>query len=183
MSSPDRSADTSVRPARPDDAAAVAAVTLASWQGPYAELLPTGALDGVTVDDLVAEWRTTLTSLPTSRHLVLVALEGETVVGHVLVEPASDPDVSGADDRSELVDLVVHPDHQRRGHGSRLLAAAVDIARSSGVTELTTWVVAVDRPRASFLRSAGFEADGAERTLDTGPETKAVAQTRWATTL
>lgn len=183
MSSPVVPADTSVRPARPDDAAAVAAVTLASWQGPYSELLPTGALDGVTVDDLVAEWRATLTSLPTSRHLVLVALEGETVVGHVLVEPASDPDVSGADDRSELVDLVVHPEHQRRGHGSRLLAAAVDIARSSGVTELTTWIVTVDTARAAFLGSAGFEADGAERALDTGPETRAVAQTRWATTL
>ena len=181
MTSPDAPSDVSVRPARADDAAGVAAVSLASWRGPYAGLLPTGALDGVTVDDLAEQWRTTLASLPSSRHLVVVALEGADVVGHALVEPASDPDTGV--DTSELVDLVVHPDRQRRGHGSRLLAAVVDIARSTGVVELTTWVVDSDAPRTSFLVSAGFADDGAERTLDTGPGTASLAQKRFATTL
>jgi GNAT superfamily N-acetyltransferase len=180
---PAEAADVTVRPARPDDSAGIAAVTLASWQGPYAELLPVGALDGVGIDEIVEEWRATLTDLPSRRHVVLVALEGAAVVGHAVLEPASDPDMSGADDRSELVDLVVHPDRQRRGHGSRLLAAAVDIARGSGVAGLTTWVVAVDEPRTTFLRTAGFAEDGAERTLDTGPGTAAVAQRRFTTSL
>jgi GNAT superfamily N-acetyltransferase len=158
-------------------------VSLASWQGPYAGLLPAGALDGVTVDDLAAQWRTTLTSLPTSRHLVVVALEGTVIVGHALAEPASDPDATGAEEGSELVDLVVHPDHHRRGHGSRLLAAVVDIARSTGVVELTTWVLDTDAPRTSFLRAAGFAEDGAERTLDTGPGTTAITQKRLAAAL
>lgn len=183
MTSPDAPSDASVRPARADDAAGVAAVSLASWQGPYAGLLPDGALDGVTVDDLAEQWRTTLTSLPSSRHLVVVALEGPRVVGHALVEPASDPDTDSADDSSELVDLVVHPADQRRGHGSRLLAAVVDIARTTGVVELTTWVVEGDAPRTAFLRSAGFAEDGAERTLDTGPGTTAITQKRFAATL
>lgn len=185
MSSPHAQSDASVRPARPDDAAGIAAVTLASWQGPYAALLPADALDGVTVDDIAAEWRETLTALPSDRHVVLVALERDLAVGHALLEPAGDPDASGADDRSELVDLVVHPDHLRRGHGSRLLAAAVDVARSTGVAEITTWVVESDAARTAFLVSAGFAEDGATRTLDTGPGpgTTSVTQVRLAATL
>jgi len=179
----DAASASTVRPARTSDAAEVAAITLASWTGPYSAVLPDGALDGVSVDDLAAEWTTTLADLPTPRHLVLVALDGTRVTGYAVLAPSTDPDVSGADDLAEVVDLVVHPGHHRRGHGSRLLAAAVDVERAAGVVELTTWVVVADEPRAEFLRAAGFAPDGAERTLDTGPGTRAAAQARWSARL
>jgi ribosomal protein S18 acetylase RimI-like enzyme len=180
---PQAQADSSVRPARPSDAEAVAAVTLASWRGPYAELLPPGALDGLEPGDLAAEWREQISSLPTSRHVVLAALEGATVVGYAVVAPAADPDTSGADDLVELLDLVVHPDHARRGHGSRLLAAAVDLARESGAGELLCWIADADEPRAAFLRAAGLDCDGATRALDSGAGTPSVGQHRYAASL
>jgi mycothiol synthase len=37
-------------------------------------------------------------------------------------------------------DLTVHPDHRRRGHGRRLVEAALDLARSRGADHLTLYV-------------------------------------------
>lgn len=171
------SADRSVRRARPADASAIAGLTLAAWQARPAELLPPGALDGVSVDDLAADWREAIAAPPSVRHLVLAALDRDDVVGYALVAPAQDPD--SATDVVELVDLVVRADRTRLGHGSRLLAAAVDTVRGSGATEILTWVDVTDDARRAFLASAGLAADGAHRTLDEGLGAP-LRQVRWA---
>lgn len=160
------SADRSVRRARPADAPAIAQLTLAAWRARPADVLPEGALDGVSVDDLAADWREAVSAPPSVRHLVLAALDRDEVVGYALVAPAQDPD--SATDVVELVDLVVRADRTRLGHGSRLLAAAVDTVRGSGATEMVAWVDAGDDVRRAFLASAGLAADGAHRTLDEG---------------
>ena len=56
----------------------------------------------------------------------------------------------------------------RRGHGSRLLAAAVDTARTDGMTRAVTWIPEGDRASLVFYRSAGWAEDGLVRALDTG---------------
>lgn len=176
-------ADVSVRPARPEDAAELAAVTYAGWTGPYAALLPEGAAASLREDALADEWRAAADAAPTPRHLVLVAVEADRVVGYAVTAPAADPDSAGADDVAEVLDLVVHPDHQRAGHGSRLLAAATDLLRERGVRGLTSWAAASDAPRAAFLRSAGLDADGATRVLDSGPGSRGVEQVRFSASL
>lgn len=175
--------DASVRRARPEDVDAMAEVTLASWHGPYAALLPPDALAGVTVADVAADWRLAVVGVEGPLHTVLVALEGSAVVGYAVLAPSADPDAGSARPTAELVDLVVDPVHQRRGHGSRLLAAAVDHQREAGATDLVTWCVAQDDPRAAFLRGAGLEPDGATRTLDAGEGTDGVRQVRYAASL
>ncbi len=160
------SSDVSVRPARPADADAVAAVTVASWQRQYADLLPADGLTGLSARDIAGEWRAAIGSPPSARHAVLVALEANSVVGYAVLAPSPDPDSDEDESRIELVDLVVHPDGTRRGHGSRLLAAAVDHGRRNGGTEILTWCAVGDDPRLVFLTSAGFGPDGASRTLD-----------------
>ena len=50
-------------------------------------------------------------------------------------------------------DLVVHPDHQRRGIGSSLLSLLVDVVRDSGIRMVST----VFEPELeAFYRRAGF---------------------------
>jgi GNAT superfamily N-acetyltransferase len=161
----------------------MAAVTLESWRGAYADLIPEGALEGVSVEDVAKEWRLAVSSDASPRHTVLVALEGATVVGYAVLAPSADPDADSAQATGEIVDLVVDAAHQRHGHGSRLLAAAVDHQRGSGAADLITWVIAQDDPRAAFLRSAGFEADGATRTLDAGEGSSGVRQVRYSALL
>ncbi|HVD90268.1 MAG TPA: GNAT family N-acetyltransferase, partial [Jatrophihabitantaceae bacterium] len=69
---------------------------------------------------------------------------------------------------AQIAPLLVEPRWGRRGHGSRLLAAAVDHARADGFTRLITWVPSGDGASLSFYRSAGWDTDGFARILDTG---------------
>ena len=96
-----------------------------------------------------------------------VACSGEEVVGLAVIAPASDPDES-PDSVAEVAELVVRPGATREGHGSRLLAAAVDHARGEGRTALVVWCGTGDDARRAFLESAGLAPDGATRTLDDG---------------
>jgi ribosomal protein S18 acetylase RimI-like enzyme len=75
---------------------------------------------------------------------------------------SQDPD---ALDDAELVSLHVAPTHQRRGHGSRLLTAAVDTMCADGYTAAVCWVALAEEPRRAFLQSAGWGPDGALRDL------------------
>ena len=171
-------ADASVRRARPADAAAIATITLESWRAQPVDLLPSDALDAVDPADLEAQWREAIAAPPSALHAVLAATEGEQVVGYAVTAPSQDPDA--ASDVAELVDLVVRADRSRRGHGSRLLAAAVDTLREAGCAEVAAWVAVHDDARRELLASAGFAADGAHRTLAEGPGSAALRQVRWS---
>jgi GNAT superfamily N-acetyltransferase len=161
-------ADVSVRPARPEDAEHVARIQLATWQQCYAGLLPPEALE-LPLVEVAAVWLRGIELPPSPQHLVLVALDGGTPVGFASLEG------------DELAVLLVEPRWGRRGHGSRLLAAAVEHWRADGVEVATTWVFDDDSVVADFLTSAGWGADDAFRTLES--EGTAVGQRRWHTAL
>lgn len=157
-------ADASVRPASPGDADAIGAVHARAWRGAYRDLLPPAVLAGLTAAPLAAAWRSAITAPPSSRHHVLVAASGSTVVGFAATAPSGDRDAREEED-GELVALAVDPAHQRAGHGSRLLSAAVATLREDGFTRISTWSPVSDRPRTAFLTSAGMVLDGARRSL------------------
>ncbi|MDT0278381.1 GNAT family N-acetyltransferase [Blastococcus goldschmidtiae] len=178
------SADVSVRPARPEDAGDIARVQAVAWRTAYRSLLPVELLDTWDEDAAARTWRAAVEAAPTPAHRVLVALEGNTVVGFTAVGPAELTDGEVADPAaptSDISTLLVEPRWGRRGHGSRLLAAVVDVARSQGVLRLRTWLPDSDEVSASFYESAGWEPDGWARTLDTGDEP--LRELRWHTLL
>lgn len=157
-------ADVSVRPARPADAERIARVQLSTWRTAYADLLPAEALDVPEVQ-AAALWLGAVESPPTPTHRVLVAFERDELVGFAASGPAADEDRQGA---VELLTLLVEPRWGRRGHGSRLLAAAVEDWRRDGVATAVCWAWERDPATRSFLLSGGWEPDGAGRGLDTG---------------
>lgn len=71
----------------------------------------------------------------------LVAVEDDTIVGYCT--PRHD-------------DLTVHPDHRRRGHGRRLVAAALDLERSRGLSHLVLYGPADKERAAGFIKALGF---------------------------
>jgi GNAT superfamily N-acetyltransferase len=160
-------ADASVRAARADDAAAIAAVQLHTWRVVCADVLPGEALADVSESDIAQQWLASTVNPPSPRHRVLVALEGSDVVGVAATAPAGDLDSAALLD-GELVTLVVDADHGRAGHGSRLLAAAIDQLRGDGFRRAQTWVLVGDDALVHFLTGAGWAADGARRSLDMG---------------
>jgi GNAT superfamily N-acetyltransferase len=172
MTDPDRpqsadspTADVSVRAARVDDAGDVASVQAATWRSSYAGVLPDDVLSAVTPQSLAPQWDGAIRTSPSPRHRVLVACEGRRVVGFASVAPGADPDADPTDD-ADLLELAVDPGHRGAGHGSRLLAAAVDVLRDAGFATARHWVNADDDEAREFLVSAGWAPDGATRELD-----------------
>lgn len=200
--------DAFVRPARVSDAPTVARLQLETWRTAYAGLVPAPVLDGLDPAAVAGAWHAAIAAPPTPRHRVLVALERDETVGFAAYGPADADDLADphdptgpADDGGPAEDdaartpagtgppadphrtvavgpLLVLPRWGRRGHGSRLLAAVVDLARADGFTTAVTWVLDADRSSAAFFAAAGWEPDGTGRILDMAgtdvPETRLV---------
>lgn len=106
--------DLRIRPARPEDAAAVTAVVLAAY-GHYVERMGRRpAPMDEDYDEVVRE------------HDVRVLVDGERVVGVLVLIPEGEGLL--------LDNVAVHPDYQGRGWGRRLLALAESEARRGGAT-------------------------------------------------
>ncbi len=159
-------ADVSVRPAVPGDEAPMTRVQVTAWRDTHEAALGDGVIDSLDTEAMQARWAQAITDPPGPGFAVLVALDGPDVVGFAAVAPG------------QLLSLEVDPDHQRGGHGSRLLAAAVDRLRTDGAEQIVTWVMDDDSARERFLSSAGLGPDGTERVLATG--VRDVVEHRWS---
>lgn len=163
-----------VRPARPEDAGEIARIQLSTWRTAYRRVLPARALDRLDEAWIAEQWRAAIETPPSPRHRVLVAFEQATetyLVGFAASGPADEqalaPDEPPlGDDVAAFTDLLVEPRWGRRGHGSRLLAASVDLWREDALTTAVAWVYDGDPATRKFLGSAGWEPDGATRALD-----------------
>jgi ribosomal protein S18 acetylase RimI-like enzyme len=163
-------ADTFVRLALPRDVGAVAAIQARAWRESYSSLMPAEVLSGIE-ETARAQWAAALAAPPTDAHHLLVSVvfgdAPERVVGFTAVAPSDDED---ADPRrvGSLLTLLVDPDYRAAGHGSRLLAAAVDTMRANLLITATTWQPECDADMRRFLLTSGWAPDGARRDIDTG---------------
>jgi len=165
-----------VRPARPADAGEIARIQLAIWRLAYRRLLPRSVLERLDETWLTQQWAAAITDPPSARHGVLVAVEQAErsyLVGFAASGPVDaqalapdEPATALGDTVAAVTDLLVEPRWGRRGHGSRLLAAAVDRWRPDGFTTAVAWAYEGDPATRAFLTSAGWEPDGATRALD-----------------
>lgn len=175
-------ADVSVRVAWADDADAIAAVQVRAWPELYAGLVPAEVLP-TDPEPVAAQWRQALARPADARNRVLVALERNRVVGFALTSPATDPDCDPVAD-GELAEVTLDPQERAKGHGSRLLQAAVDTLAADRFTRAVTWVNAGDDALRGFLTDAGWAADTAHRELDLdGTGTTTVKQVRLHTAI
>jgi GNAT superfamily N-acetyltransferase len=163
-------ADVSVRPAREEDAAELGRIQIETWQTAYKDILPLPVLDSLHAEDAAASWQSAIASPPSSRHHVLVALEQQWTVGFAALAPADadEPDLHHPEFTALIAPMLVEPRWGRRGHGSRLLAAAIEHARGDGMTHAIVWIPEKDEASKAFLTSAGWLPDGLVRALDTG---------------
>jgi L-amino acid N-acyltransferase YncA len=163
-------ADVSVREAQPADGPEIARIQVETWRTAYASILPAEVLRSITVEAAVPAWTAAVQDPPSSRHHVLVAQEQNRLVGFAALGPADDLEQGDPHPRAtaQIGPLLVEPRWGRRGHGSRLLAAAVDHARQDGMARAVAWIPTGDSASLDFFRSAGWEPDGYGRALDTG---------------
>lgn len=149
--------DVSVRPARPGDEQEIGRIQVDAWIGSLGERLGRRRHDAFDRAAIIESWANSITQPPSPGHQVFVATSGGEIVGFAAVAPPSN-----------IVALEVDPAWRRRGHGSRLLAAAADHLRTHGGEEMKMWSLQQDAIRTGFLESAGFAEAGMTRELE-GP--------------
>jgi len=164
-----------VRPARPEDAGEIARIQLTTWRTAYRRMFPAHVLANLDEAYLARGWAEAIGTPPSARHRVLIAVEQGEAASHVVGFAAAGPADEHAlapeepplpDDVAAVTDLLVEPRWGRRGHGSRLLAATVDLWREDGFTHAVAWAYEQDVATQKFLTSAGWSPDGAGRALD-----------------
>lgn len=139
-----------VRPAEPDDAAAIAEVHVRSWRAGYRALLPEPVLDGLSVHVRRRAWEERIGDQARS---VLVADDGGAVAGFCAVAPAE----------GEIAALYVDPERWRRGVGGALLDAGLDLLRECGAAEVVVWLIGTNEAARRLYERFGFVTDGAEK--------------------
>jgi len=177
--------DVSVRPAVPGDEGAVAAVQLAAWRATLGDLVGEEVLDRVDLARVTDQWAAAIASPPGRGYRVLVAMHGPRLVGFASVAPVTAPPGSGDDTPGgEILALEVDPAERRLGHGSRLLAAVVDLLRDEDrATSVQTWVVVGDAAREQFLGSAGLGDVGATRVLGEQDDPREITEHLWGASI
>src|SRR3954452_13258102 len=110
-------ADVSVRPAGPQDAADIARVQAVTWRTAYRSVLRTAVLDEWDEAAAAATWQAAGTSPPTAAHGVVVAVERDVVGDFAPFGPDQPPhgDVTDpAGPTTEVSTLLVEPRWGRR---------------------------------------------------------------------
>ncbi|MEU4266409.1 GNAT family N-acetyltransferase [Streptomyces sp. NPDC026092] len=169
-----------IRSALPEDAAAIAAVHVRSWQAAYRDLLPRAYLDSLDVDERAAVWAARLAE-PQAPGVLVAAEDGAAgqVVGFCCFRawpgeerdagtaegPGEGPD-AGTDDRldpattGEIAALYVVPEVWGSGVGRGLLAASEEALVVDGFQDAALWVLADNARGRRFYEAAGWRPDG-----------------------
>ena len=143
-----------VRPARREDAAAIADVHVRTWQAAYEHIFGAKRLAGIEERRRI-QWEEWLAH-PQPSWQAFVAEEAGRVAGFVRVGDSRDEPGKG-----ELFAIYVLPDAWGSGAGSALMASALEALR--GYSSATLWVLE-DNPRARhFYEREGWILDGGRR--------------------
>ncbi len=148
-----------VRRAIPEDAEAIAAVHIQSWQIAYRGQLPGHYLDhlGNEFEGRNAFWRTEISSPRTRTNEVWVADSQTQVDGFVAIGPArgADPNVTG-----EIYAIYVNPSRWDQGLGRALFTHATQRLASLGYSTAILWVLESNTRARRFYEVAGWALDG-----------------------
>jgi GNAT superfamily N-acetyltransferase len=152
--------DLVVRAARRNDAPAIAAVSVASRQWSYRDVLAEADLAALSVEATTADFAEGLAQLsPDSA--VFVAEWADRVVGYAYVLPSRDSDVPAAS--AELGSIYVTEEVAGTGVAQALMDAAVEHARAAGRGLLTLWVRPENGRARRFYEKYGLQPDGGKR--------------------
>lgn len=153
-----------LRPARPQDAAALAALHLQVWRATYGQIAPPAAVAALDGARRLAQWQAALAAAPDRRRTLLAETPAGEVVGLVSFGAPEDPVFGGA---GEIKHLYVAASQRGRGLGARLLRAAGAELAAAGYAEVALAVVEANLTARAFYRRQGGIEGAAFR--DAGP--------------
>jgi ribosomal protein S18 acetylase RimI-like enzyme len=144
-----------IRPARPEDAAAIAEVHVRTWQVAYEHVFGAERLALLTAERRLPMWREILSN---DAITAFVAEDGSQIVGLATVGPSREDDAEG-----ELYAIYVEPNAWGTAAGPELMRAGLDVFRQDGYRAAILWVLG-DNPRARhFYEREGWHDDGGRK--------------------
>lgn len=150
-----------VRPAREEDAPALARVHAASWRAAYRGMLPESQLEGLSDTEQETRMRDRIRHALETGHPMLVLDRGGSLLGFAATGPAREASTEGA---GEVFAIYLHPSVWRRGLGNRLMAQAEAAFGVNGCGDVILWVLERNERARAFYRSRGWSEDGTTRT-------------------
>ncbi len=138
-----------IREAKLSDAAGIARVNVDTWNSTYHGILPPHQLALVTVPDRVRYAREVISS--PDKGIVVAETENGRIVGFSAFGPER---VGNLPFKGELYVIYVLKAFQRKGIGTRLVAAARNRLMEMGIHSLMVWALH-DNPYQRFYQSLG----------------------------
>jgi len=149
-----------VRPARLEDAQAIASVHVASWRAAYRGMLPESHLEGLSSAEKEVTTRNLLAH-PEARHCLLVLERGGRILGFAATGPASGEAAEGS---GEIYAIYLQPSVWNRGFGRLLMDQALASLRGEGFDRVLLWVLERNARARHFYLAGGWSEDGTSRT-------------------
>jgi GNAT superfamily N-acetyltransferase len=149
-----------IRPARSNDAAAIARIQVRGWRAAYAGLMPQDYLDSLSVPDRTARWRAWIDA-PSEGVRIWMAEEDGGAVGFASTGPSRDPDAEPG--TGEVHAIYLEPSLIGTGRGRALFAHVVDDLRAQGYRRAELWVLPGNNRARRFYEAAGWRTDGSQK--------------------
>ena len=146
-----------IRKAEPGDAAAIASIHHAAWQGAYARIIPHRALTAMINRRGESWWASAIRRAAS----VLVVEVGGTVAGYATIGRNRSRDLK---QEGEIYELYVKPEYQGIGLGTRLFQAAWERLDAHGLKGLVVWALEENDNATAFYHGIGGRdvAEGVE---------------------
>lgn len=149
-----------------DDADAVAAVHVRSWQAAYRGLIDQPFLDALSTVDRAETWRRFVADpLPTSLGILVAERDG-TILGWASFGSDRDADASDPAPAGEIYAVYADPDAWSQGVGHALLDEAERRLTDAGHTRAHLWVLDGNDRADAFYARHGWAADGTSKVDD-----------------
>ncbi len=138
-----------VRPARLEDARAIARIEVETWRSTYAGMLPDRVLLNMSERRQTASWSSFLRHRPDD---VMVATSGNAIIGFGNCGTQRDSTIRFA---GEIYTLYLSPDRQGEGSGRALLNCLFQRLVQTGHATALAWVVKANPARFFYERLGG----------------------------
>ena len=146
-----------IRPARVEDARAIAEAHIESWRATYPGIVPQDYIDSLDVDVFTCRWAERLSTQP--EMLIFVAGVGHHICGFASGGPAR-AEVAGFS--GELYAIYLTPESQSKGIGSRLFGAVAEGLQRARYGAFFVWVLDQNPSKGFYKRMGGQELSSAE---------------------
>lgn len=154
--------EAAIRPARPEDAPAIAQVNVASWKQAYVGIVPAAYLASLDTEGREARFRWRISD-PESQVWVAETTDGR-IAGFASVGPSADEDAVPG--QREIFAIYLERGFWGSGIARELMRTILG-ALPAG-TPVTLWVLGENQRAQHFYRRHGFTPDGTERIEEFG---------------